>query len=260
MVVRARVFFLLIVTLVYSLCASARTVVSVAVDHAPPYSNTESSTPKGLIIDILRPIAQELNFDINVIACPFSRCVYLLTHNEADIMGELIRTPAREQQLQFVTPAYMALHSSFSFYSLKTPSFNIERYNDLYGKRIAVMRGAAHFARFDNDEKLIKVPVTSEQIALDMLLKDRVDLFIGVEATAEHAMGVLQRPAHQLMKHPYRYQDAIYGHMAFASRFAGSTLAEKINQQYQKMLNSGELSALVKPYALPPVMPQNGIN
>ena len=43
-----------------------------------------------------------------------------------------------------------------------------------------------------------------------------------------------------------------------SARDLGAPLKE--SQQIKEAINSGELSALVKPYALPPVMPQNGIN
>ncbi|WP_462159372.1 hypothetical protein [Pseudoalteromonas sp. GB56] len=147
----------------------------------------------------------------------------------------------------------MALHSSFRFYSLRATELVVREYDDLYGKRIAVMRGAAHFLRFDKDAKLMKVPVTSEQLAVEMLLKHRVDLFIGVEDTADHAMSVLQQPAEQLIKQPYHFEDSIFGHMAFSDDFAKTEMAKEITNRYRQMANQGELTELVAPYALPPV-------
>ncbi|MEO2281992.1 substrate-binding periplasmic protein [Pseudoalteromonas pernae] len=230
------------------------TKVTVVIDHAPPYSYTENvEQPSGLILDILQPITQELGVEIKTVSCPFSRCIHMLEQGEADVMGGLIRTPTREQQLTFLTPAYMALHSSFRFYSLRAAELTVRDYEDLYGKRIAVMRGAAHFSRFDKDAKLMKVPVTSEQVAVEMLLKHRVDLFIGVEDTADHAMSVLQQPTEQLAKQPYHFEDSIFGHIAFSDGFAKTELAKKITARYREMANEGELTELVAPYALPPV-------
>ncbi|WP_234399074.1 substrate-binding periplasmic protein [Pseudoalteromonas sp. T1lg75] len=227
--------------------------ITVAIDHAPPYSDTDGPEPRGLLLDILAPIAAELGLEVRVVPCPFSRCVHMLEQNEVDIMGGLIRTKQREQGLTFVTPAYMALHSSFRFYSLRASDLDITDYEDLHGKRIAVMRGAAHFARFDKDSDIIKVPVTSEQVAVQMLLKKRVDLFIGVEETADHAMSILQQPVHQLIKQPYHFQDSIFGHMAYSRDFASSIRAKQITSLYRSMAEQGRLTELVKPYALPPI-------
>mgnify|MGYP003886167247 CR=1 FL=1 len=237
-----------------SIAAAEVTKITVAIDHAPPYSYSEDvSSPRGLILDILRPIGAELGIDIKVVTCPFSRCVHMLEQGEVDVMGGLIRTPQREQNLTFVTPAYMALHSSFRFYSLRANDIQIQEYEDLYGKRIAVMRGAAHFLKFDKDPAINKVPVTSERLAVEMLLKHRVDLFIGVEETADHAMSVLRQPAEQLYKQPYHYEDSIYGHMAFSALFAQTAVAAQIIARYRAMAFAGELTQIVAPYALPAV-------
>ncbi|MEM0516092.1 transporter substrate-binding domain-containing protein [Pseudoalteromonas sp. YIC-827] len=235
------------------MAAVQASTITVAIDHAPPYSFTHGPEAKGLLLDILTPIADELGLELKVVPCPFSRCVHMLEQSEVDIMGGLIRTKQREQELTFVTPAYMALHSSFRFYSLRDSGMEITGYEDLYGKRIAVMRGAAHFARFDKDLDLIKVPVTSEQVALQMLLKGRVDLFIGVEETAEHAMSILRQPVYQLVKQPYQYRDSIFGYMAYSRDFAKTPLANKITSRYQEIAEQGQLTELVKPYALPPI-------
>ena len=52
------------------------------------------------------------------------------------------------------------------------------------------MRGAAHFSRFDKDKTLTKVEALSEGNAFEMLLKNRVDLVIAVEETADHASAI----------------------------------------------------------------------
>ncbi|WP_233999553.1 substrate-binding periplasmic protein [Pseudoalteromonas sp. T1lg22] len=243
----------LILSLFIPMAAVQASTITVAIDHAPPYSSTHGAQAKGLLLDILTPIADELGLELKVVPCPFSRCVHMLEQGEVDIMGGLIRTKQREQGLTFVTPAYMALHSSFRFYSLRDSGMEITGYEALYGKRIAVMRGAAHFARFDKDREMIKVPVTSEQVALQMLLKGRVDLFIGVEETAEHAMSILQQPMHKLVKQPYQYRDSIFGYMAYSRDFAKTSQAKQITSLYQDLAEGGQLTELVKPYALPPI-------
>ncbi|MFY8275308.1 substrate-binding periplasmic protein [Pseudoalteromonas sp. SSDWG2] len=228
--------------------------ITVAVHHSPPYTMTHDvSEPKGVIVDILRPIAQQLGVKLKPVACPFSRCMHMLEQGEVDIMGSLIRTPEREKQFTFLTPPYMALHSSFRFYSLRSNDVSVEKYEDLRGKRIATMRGAVHFKRFDNDKEITRVPVMSEQIAVEMLLKDRVDLFIGVEDTADHSMGYLKLPTERLVKQPYQFEDSIFGHMVFSQKFSQTTLASELMMHYRAMADTGRLSEIVAPYALPPV-------
>jgi polar amino acid transport system substrate-binding protein len=233
--------------------------ILVAVDHAPPYSALdEKGNAKGLILDILNYIKHHSDEDITVksVPCPFSRCIRMLAQGEVDVMGGLVRTPAREIQMSFVTPPYMALSSSYVFYGHQHSQVQVERYEDLIGKRIAIMRGAAFFPRFDNDSRLDKVEVPSERIAIDLVLKGRVDLVIAVEDTADLAMNVLAQPAHQLRKMAYRHTQVIYGHMAMSREFAQSHVGREFSNHMRQMAENKILDKLVAPYQLPAIPPQ----
>ena len=228
--------------------------VLVAVDHAPPYGMiSDDGKVSGAIVDIMREMQPSLPIKFEYVACPFSRCLKMLEQNELDVMGGLIRTEAREQKMQFLTPPYMMLSSSFVFYAKADSELKINNYQDLVGKRIAVMRGAAHFPRFDTDKTLTKIEALSEHNAFEMLLKNRVDLVIAVEETADHASVFLQRPSQEIVKMPYRYKDIIYGHIALSKQFASSSLAEKIQERLNTLVLNGRLTELVKSYNLPPV-------
>ncbi|WP_462165997.1 substrate-binding periplasmic protein [Pseudoalteromonas sp. GB43] len=228
--------------------------VLVAVDHAPPYGMiSDDGKVSGAIVDIMREMQPSLPIKFEYVACPFSRCLKMLEQNELDVMGGLIRTEAREQKMQFLTPPYMMLSSSFVFYAKADSELKINNYQDLVGKRIAVMRGAAHFPRFDTDKTLTKIEALSEHNAFEMLLKNRVDLVIAVEETADYASVFLQRPSQEIVKMPYRYKDVIYGHIALSKQFASSSLAEKIQERLNTLVLNGRLTELVKSYNLPPV-------
>jgi polar amino acid transport system substrate-binding protein len=231
--------------------------VSIAVDHAPPYSQiSPDGEISGAIVDIVRAMQTQLDFKIELVGCPFSRCIRMLEYGEVDAMGGLILTPERQQKMVFIEPAYMALSSSFVFYARHKSQLKIANYEDLYGKKIAVMRGAAYFKRFNEDNDLIKVPVPSEQTAMDLLFKERADLVIAVEETADHAMSVLNQPSNKLVKMDYRYKDTIFGYLAFNKNFASSVIAQALTLQMQQMAKSGQLSQLVAPYKLPPIPPE----
>ncbi len=244
---------LLLLSSCFAFATSFERVV-VAVDHAPPYGMvSEDGKVSGAIVDIMREMQRSLPLKLEYVACPFSRCLKMLKQNELDVMGGLIRTAAREHNMQFLTPPYMMLSSSFVFYALSENNLIVNQYQDLIGKRIAVMRGAAHFPRFDNDDALIKIPVISEKNAFELLLKNRVDLVIAVEKTADHSSMVLQRPTKDIVKMPYRFEDVIYGHIALSKQFAASELAEQIQQHLNTLVLNGRLTGLVKGYNLPPV-------
>ncbi|MDK1290660.1 substrate-binding periplasmic protein [Pseudoalteromonas umbrosa] len=234
-------------------------IVHVAVDHAPPYSRlSENNHPQGLILDILKyaELTSGKKYKIKAVPCPFSRCVRLLSKGKVDVMGGLIRTPEREKIMSFVEPPYMVLSSSFVFYGQQNSDIEVNRYEDLQGKRIAVMRGGAFFPQFDKDNSLNKVAVPSERVAVDLVLKGRVDLVIAVEDTADIAMDVLDQPIHKLKKMQYRHTQPIYGYMAMSESFANSGLGSHISQQMHTMAKNKTLDKLVAPYHLPKIPTQ----
>ncbi|WMN58973.1 transporter substrate-binding domain-containing protein [Pseudoalteromonas xiamenensis] len=232
----------------------AKSTILVGVDHAPPYSRIDDDgNIQGLILDILYALPQSAEYDIQPIACPFSRCVRMLSQGEIDIMGGLINTKERQKIMSFVEPPYMVLQSSFVFYKRADSELVVENYDDLYNKRIAVMRGGVFFPRFDEDRELNKVSVNTEKVAIDLLLKNRVDLVIAVEETADHSMSILNQPSHQLKKVDFRYTQKIYGNMAMSLKFAHSYAGLRVRDGMMSLALSNQLSQLVAPYQLPPI-------
>lgn len=230
--------------------------VLVAIDHAPPFSEIDSQgESQGLIIDILNELLKDAHPDYKIkpVPCPFSRCVRMLSQGQVDVMGGLLKTHRREQTMAFVQPPYMVLSSSFVFYANKNSDIEVNSFDELQGKRIAVMRGGAYFKEFDEDKTLNRVQVNSEHVAFDLLLKGRVDLVLSVEETAEVAMKTLNQPFEQLKKVNYRHTNNIYGHMAFSQRFAKTKLAVQLQRAMIKLAKSGQLNRLVAPYQLPAI-------
>ncbi|MBB1343168.1 transporter substrate-binding domain-containing protein [Pseudoalteromonas sp. SR45-6] len=231
--------------------------ISLAVDHAPPYSQiNQNGEVSGAIVDIFREMKKQLPFKLELVGCPFSRCVRMLEQGEVNAMGGLILTPMRQQVMQFVTPPYMVLTSSFVFYAREDSQLQINNYDDLYGKKIAIMRGAVHFKRFDEDDELTKIAVLTESTAINLLLKGRADLVIAVEDTADHAMSVLNQPANKLVKMRYRFNDIIYGYLALSKQFSVTPLAQRVDALMKTMAATGQLNTLIAPYELPPLNEQ----
>lgn len=226
--------------------------ISIGIHHAPPLSYADNQArPSGLIIDILDVLAKELDFSLQIIPCPFPRCLKMVKEGEIDLLGELIYTEDRAQELEYVYPAYMVLHSSFVFYALHNSDIKVDNYQQLSNKRIAVMRGAAYFPKFDQDKALQKVPLDTERVVVEMLLKGRVDLAISVEATADQSMGVLNQPSQRLKKLEYRYKDEILGHAVMSKKFAASPLADKFRMTYQRFAQQGRFDEILARYNLP---------
>lgn len=244
------IFFISV--LAYQARASERLIV--AVDHAPPYSYTlGESRPRGLLIDIMMRISKQINVSLQLVPCPISRCLELVKSGKVDVGGAFIRTPEREAFMQYLEPAYMVLNSPFVFYTQSEKEITVNRFEDLYGKRIGLVRGAAHFPRFDNDSMLDKVELQSEKVAMDLLLKGRLDLVIAVEQTADHSLSVLNQPTHRLKKLNFRHNEPVLGFAVASKNSDNQELIQRVQIQLKALAASGELSQLVGIYDLPPI-------
>jgi len=228
--------------------------IVLGINHAPPYTFvTSEQQAYGLSLDVLRRLEADIGFELKVMACPFPRCLKLAQEGKIDVVGGLIKTEERNRYLDFIEPAYMELDSSFVFYALKSSGLVVDTFEQLSGKRIAVVRKAAHFERFDQDTSLNKIWVGSEKVAMDMLLKDRVDIVIAVEDTADHALKFLNQDSEKLQKLNYRHTDKILGYAAFSRKYHNLEILNKIKQKMRDFQKNGVLTQVVKPYNLPPI-------
>lgn len=152
--------------------------VTVGVNHAPPYRVIEADTKSGLYVEIFEEIADLLGWQVHYREAPFRRVLRMTIQGEVDIMLGPLRTEAREEQLAFVAPAFPPERRLFFYLN---DNDRIERYSDLYGKRIGILEGARYFNRFDNDENLLKEPAPRYENLMLMMARDRVDVVIAPE-------------------------------------------------------------------------------
>ena len=253
-------YFLVVVYSILFLFSSALLAIQkevvVGFFSSPPYKQIDDQgETRGLVLDILTRLKPytAAGYKIKVLHCPLSRCLKMMHQEKIDILGDLIKTPQREQTIKFVSPPYMALSSSFVFYANRHKNIEVNNYEDLIGKRIAVMRGAAYFKRFDKDHSLHKVPVINENIAVDLVIRNRVDLVINVEDTAEARMNTMQQATSELQKMAYQHSDPIYGYMGLNRTFAKTPLGRQIQSGMVQFAKSGQLNKIVDEYQLPPV-------
>jgi len=237
--------------------AVAAPVLRLGMYHNPPYYFTENVTePRGLSLDLLRPAARQLGLQIEVVVCPFPRCLKLAQSGEVDIVAGLIRTKERETFLHFLQPAMMNFLSSFAIYSKLDQPVEVRQVSDLTGHSVAVMREAAYFPEFDNAEGINKVAVASEAVSLDMVNKGRVQFAITVEQTAAGSFQSAGLTEADLKRQPYHYEQNIRGYLAFSRKSPNyqwvSQLETLLSQQYK----AGLYHLLWQKYRLPAIRTQ----
>lgn len=158
--------------------ASDPLVVTLGVNHAPPYRIVDGNQKTGLYVDIFREIANRLGWQLRFREAPFRRVLLMAQQGDVDIMLGPLETEERAELLDFVAPAFPPERKLF-FYLDEVD--RIDRYSDLEGKRIGVLSGARYFPRFDADNQLIKENAPRYENLMRMLAKDRVDVVIAPE-------------------------------------------------------------------------------
>ncbi|MGM0767961.1 MAG: substrate-binding periplasmic protein [Pseudomonadota bacterium] len=158
--------------------ASEPLVVTVGVNHAPPYRIVDGSEKTGLYVDIFREIANRLGWQLRFRQAPFRRVLLMAQQGDVDIMLGPLETEERAELLDFVAPAFPPERRLFFYVD---EAHRIDRYSDLDGKRIGVLSGAHYFPRFDADDQLIKESAPRYENLMRMLAKDRVDVVIAPE-------------------------------------------------------------------------------
>lgn len=232
-------------------------VLKLAMYHSPPYYFTEDVVePHGLSLDLLKPAARQLGLRIEVVVCPFPRCLKLAEQGEVDILAGLLHSPEREQYLHFIRPAMMNFVSSFVFYSRHDQTQTIHRVEDLQGSTVTVMRDAVYFAEFDKAENFKKVAVNTEAISLDMVHKGRADYAITVEQTADGSFATAGLNKTDLKRQPYHVNQNIRGYLAFARQSPNFQLAPKLEQLLEQQYRAGMFHLLWQKYHLPAIRAQ----
>ncbi len=237
--------------------AAERTVLKLAMYHSPPYYFTEHvAEPRGLSLDLLKPASRELGVSIEVIVCPFARCLKMAELGEVDIMAGLIKTAERESFLHFLQPAMMNFQSSFAFYGQQNNPNLIDSVSDLQGHSVAVMRHAVYFPEFDQADYITRVFVSSEAVALDMVHKGRVDYAITVEQTAAGSFGTAGLALSDLKRQPYHFEQQIRGYLAFSRKSPHFALAAPLEHLLEQHYKAGLFHLLWQKYHLPAIRSQ----
>lgn len=237
--------------LICSASGLAQDTLHYAFHPSAPYRFvTPDGVVSGMDMDILQRLEQELGVHIEPVQCPFSRCLLMMEEGNLDLISGILKSDERQRYMNYIEPPYYRLTSYYSFYKLKTSDIRVTLFDELKPYTVAYTRGALYFPRFDKEDRLRKVPTVTETAQIQMLLKGRVDLIIGIDSTLDLtlvAMGI------DHLIEPVTYQEArqVSSYMALsrASRFNART--EDFSRAIRKLQSDGTLEAILQRYGMP---------
>lgn len=225
-----------------SLNAKAESI-TVVVNHAPPYriiEKTEDETRfSGFYIDIANEMAKRAQIDLVYSEMPFKRALAMMKNGSADLMLGPNRTPVREKNMLYLDEE---LPREKKVFYLKQNAQDIERYEHLQHRTIAVLRGAVYFDPFDKDMNQLKIKIGNYESGLKMVTMSRVDTIILPELLGDYLIGKLG----------LKLKKASFSHAGRASFIAiskRSPLFEKreyLNSVLREMKKDGTFQTLIE--------------
>ncbi len=233
-----------LIILVSCFCLNAKAEsIRVVVNHAPPYRIIDRTKDEirfsGFYIDIANEMAKRANLNLTYSETPFKRALAMMESGSADLMLGPNRTPAREKNMLYLDEE---LPREKKIFYLKPNAQDIEQYEHLQLRSVAVLRGAVYFDRFDIDRAPSKVKIGNYESGLKMVILNRVDTVIIPELLGDYLIGKLG----------LKLKKASYSHAGRASFFAisrRSPLFEKrkyLNSILREMKKDGTFQALIE--------------
>tara|TARA_R110000868_G_scaffold127937_1_gene335827 strand:+ start:3602 stop:4342 length:741 start_codon:yes stop_codon:yes gene_type:complete len=149
------------------------------------YSSVSPEFPQGLHAKYLQFIADKMNMELDIVPMPFARRVLALQSGKIDLM---VGMQGQEQQqnlddIIYIYPAYEQLRHTFFVLALNQTK--LDDFNDLLDLNIGVTIQVKYYDRFEHQQGLQLIAVSTLKQKIELLLKGRIDTFIHYQEGAE---------------------------------------------------------------------------
>ena len=125
--------------------AAGRTVRVGVYQNEPKIYMDAGGHASGIYIDLLEKISAEAGWSLVYVPCEWAECLASLENGQIDLMPDVAYSTARAQIYDFnVTPV---LESWSQVYA--APNVKVDGFNDLTGKRVAVLNGSIQQSEFE---------------------------------------------------------------------------------------------------------------
>ncbi len=237
-------------TAVDHLIAPSETIIRYAVFPAPPYmigADDAQAPLSGIDVAIVQEIARRLGRSVVYVRCPWARCLELMKTGEVDLLSSAYKKPEREAYMLYFSRPFLN-QLPIAFYTLQDKPVVINAYEDLYRlDTVGVLRGAAYFERFDQDTRVKKFEVASQDQLFPMLLAGRLDALAGYVPTENYRIkmegyGDKVRPSN------YVYEEPAFVYMTISKQSPLAAVFAQVDQINTQLVEEGFIPNLVNQY------------
>lgn len=226
---------------------TAKDSILIATHIEAPFIYLENETFKGSNVEVAELLAARMNKTLEFIYCPFARCLAMAREGKADMMLSLIKNEERETFLSYLEQPFQHLETPVRFYVNKDSDLSIESYEDLHKLNVGVLRGATYFERFDEDQELSKVAIKSHTQLVEMLLKNRIDTFLGKETCTQD---IVDRNTYEkeLAMAPYIFHKKSDFYIAISKKSPLHKEVEEFSKALDQLMANGEIDKVLTRY------------
>jgi len=234
-------FFMLLVMPAVSVWAAEGIILGAENDWVP-YSNQDGT---GMANEIVQAAYEAVNIDVKFNVGPYNRLLKMVRNGELLGAFNVPKEKSNESDYLFgKTPIFTA---QSAYYYNKEHPLSARRKEDLKnGERIGVVFDYGYGDFFSGNDKIVKIPVRSDQLNIRKLAKARVDAIILYDKTARKFLRDEGLSALILKAFVSECGDI---HVAFSKSFPNAQhYADKLDEGLAIITASGVLKQIMDSY------------
>ncbi len=215
----------------------------------PPFTPDKfGMATEGLSLRLMKEIFSRLDIEVDVELLPQKRMLEYLKKGQKDAATVISINKERLEFLDFTEPVFQKRGFVY-FLSSRDPPIEWHSYEDLKGLRIGITAGHNYGDEFKEAARrykldLYEVPRVRQNF--DMLLADRIDVFLCVEMTAGQFLRDSKYKG-KIIHSPRSYYSKGY-HIGFSKKSKAGVLIPEVNKVIRQMKEDGSLNRIIAEY------------
>lgn len=173
-----------ILVLVSSFASAEKLVVGA--DSWEPFRFIGKDSVTGIDNELLKKLSSHIDIEVEYLKCPWKRCLKMMESGQLDAMTGLAWRKERAEYITYTEPHYYSCTTQL--YVKKGYKHKIQKHQDLHNLTVGIVGGSAYYEAFDKDILINKMSMAQESILPDLLLKNRIDSFIGTDCQVDYEL------------------------------------------------------------------------
>lgn len=243
-------FMIVVMWLSFMACANATTIRFVAENLPPFHFLNKDNQPDGALVDLVNALTKHTQIDATIELMPFARCYQLIRHNPEVMMISLLRTPAREQQFQWLGQTYKS--EAYLIGLKRRKELVINQLDDAKNYVVGTIRGyySETFLRQAGFEPQKNLALSVKyQRMWKMLFKNRIDFVLTNNSALETELNSIGLDVNAIKQYiavaDFPNQLFMVSHLQ-----APAATVKKLRQGLVELKQSGRYQQIIKAWGL----------